>query len=353
MILLDRALTSLRESLLGSECRHVKLVFHGGEPLLAGWRWLTCASALATRILHGAEISHLLHTHGWHPPDDFDSLLASRFGLGVSVELPFAGSTVRIPEIISLSHQKSRLWSVQLVLTTANMHNVEALQALCHSLPAGINLKLIPCMSTRPDKLSLTPSEYAAVLNRFCAVFEESQAWAKMFIEPISWIRIGPGQGISYRGCRFTDECNFKNDRLVTAAIDSDGLVYPCNRFAGVREFAMADIRDRDWLSQAAASIAAMKSQVYDHQAAQRKCVRCVVRRLGMCAGTGGCPFHAMMVHKTGAADLFCLAENMATVQFLQHGAYGCPPDGVIPDLVYEYPRSSDTDASPFVLEER
>jgi len=314
---LNRFIIELKKYLNSEGFTSLKIVFHGGEPLIDEGKWITAAhDMISNHFVDDLHLNFLLHTHGFYSESILTPLIERSIGFGVSFALPNEGQVQieDIPPAISIIADRHLLYSVQIVMNSKTFIDPLPLSSLFEILPPDLIIKFIPYMGIKKvDNVFLSPELYSKKLIQISQYYEKTVIWNKFFIEPISWCRQASTNNNyeQFKGCRFNAaECNLKNNIFVTAAIDYDGTIYSCNRFAGIQKYPISHINEKNWSKYAQKNIKILNKKYYSFDITMNNCELCNAHFYKLCCGGGGCPFHAIFCHNTNSIDLFCEGEK-------------------------------------------
>jgi len=279
----------------------IKLVLHGGEPILDEGKWAISLANLLSSKVRSKEIFPCIQTHGHYDTKIISQLLGHNFWLAFSVDFPLKEKPIskQLLENIYAADKVGRLAAVQMVVSEELTQQREPLiLEFIRSLPQGTNFKLIPMMSKGNIKESLI--YYEKSLAFFGAEF--FQMSQKISVEPI--YQMITRQKIP--GCRFSFGCSLKGSITKTACIDYDGLIFPCNRFAAIRKFCLGTIFEEKWPLK----LSFLREELRHH------CEICIVGDKELCLKEGGCVFHRDFLNSP--SDPFCEIEQTIMERFIR-----------------------------------
>lgn len=305
-------LPSFKNYFISNGFTDLHVVFHGGEPLIDGGTWVLTTIDHFRRYFDGG-LEFLCHTHGYHNESLLSRLSDESVHLGVSLIPPSRPDAKLIPPAIPVAAQKGILNSIQIVLLPETFSSRDTFISLLDILPKNTNIKFIPCLSTETNGVCISPVNYGKSLSKIASWLEGLDYWKDFFFEPISWIKYFEFTKYQFRGCRFTNSCNFKNREIVTFAIDHDGNIYSCNRFAGVRRFKLTNIDKSNWLNDMQVELTKLR-ELLD----SRACLDCTIYEDSLCGGYGGCPFHSLLCIGMDGIDKYCQGEKNTYFYFSQ-----------------------------------
>lgn len=303
----------------------LKLVFHGGEPAVDGGRrifHLTDHIAELASHFSAIAVHYACHSSG------FTQLEAAGFAercISVCVNR-------HIPDQFPLGKRKifrknvERLLDLKLlskqiiVLTKETLRNSDAcLRAIKEY---GIPTKLQPQFPSAPS--SFTSNSFPNLDDM--ANFTISLAYQAREghidldrIEPINRFLRYKNLLVNTAGCRFSDECTFSDGPIRSLALDPDGTIFPCNRFAGLGAFPLAHLRTTEVsvLRHAAEEVQRLKIEKgFRSETMKQQCQSCPPGVDNACASTGGCPFFSF-IWKSSCTDPYCALDRQL---------YSCSP---------------------------
>jgi len=310
MVLQYMSLNSMRE---------LKLVFHGGEPAHDGGRKIfeivDNAHSISQKNAEAINIHYLCHTSGF-TEIDIDGF--SKRNIYVCVnrpipnKLPVKKKTLFRRNIESLLDYK--LLSKQIIVITK-----ETTQSIDECLDAisefGLPTKLQPqfppyptfmwndCYPSIDDLLTFIDHIMHQAINANIDISK---------VEPINRF-INYNRSITkLEGCRFSEECTLSEGIVRSMAVDPDGTVFACNRFAGVGAYPLAVVNDSalSLFDDIKCTINNIKlHHGYRTPKMTRQCRSCTAGIENACPATGGCPFFAY-IWKMGCLDPYCAWDS-------------------------------------------
>ena len=274
----------------------IHLVWHGGEPTLAGCGFFSRMKAL--QYGRDKRFENYIQTNGTLLTDELiETLNNNGFKIGLSLDGPpnlndhnrtdskNAGSFQRV------SRAMQKLWKHKIpfgILATVAKHNVghaSDLYNFCREL--GINLKLSPLYHAgramhHIDALAITPNEYAQFLNQLAALWLSDIH--PVSIDPLEALFLGTLVGNRIpQDCSFTANCHRK-----FFAIGPTGDLYPCGLFQGLEKYKYGNIFDMA-IDKIKFTDAFARLE-YRSEAIAMRCKPCALYELCY----GGCPFQAL-----------------------------------------------------------
>lgn len=285
--------------------REAKATFHGGEPLMAGHAvWRQALDGLVTRF----DRQHLkiaLQSNLWLLDDQFCELFRQH-----NVEI---GSSLDGPEDIT-DQQRGRGYFARTMAGIRRAQSCgmtvgciatftpqilprwrevfdfflgERIGFSIHAAVPPLNNGIFPSGNStrgdgalrRQDSFYLTAAEYGALLRQMLDYYVDHRR--ELTVSSLDQIC----QGF---GCGDGKVCTFRDCGGMFLAIDPDGGIYPCQRFAGRRQYRLGTLSERATLTElmtspVAVSVAARQEEV------RKTCYDCT--HLAYCKG--GCLYNA------------------------------------------------------------
>jgi uncharacterized protein len=316
--LLQKLLIWLKLYLIIGEFTVLRVVFHGGEPMLDGGAWIKKAITTINNNISINNISYIIHSHGFHENNIFEELIKYHAGFGISL-IPSINGFHEIPSGLMVTNKNNKLYSVQIVIREFMLKEISILSNTIKTLPKKVNIKLIPFIDPLSNQ-SLNPKKYGDLLIAISKELINLESWDELILEPIDWIRRMGKPNVLLHGCRFSSDCNYKQDTIVTIALDPDGTIYPCNRFAGIKKCVLGNLRSENWEKEIVFSMEYF-NKIYRKQINFIRCKECYVFSAGGCIGSGGCPFHSLECFDTNITDPLCAGEERL-LKFFKNSVY-------------------------------
>ncbi len=294
----------------------LQLIFHGGEPLLAGLafykRILALESQIETsnlRITNGIQTNGTLITNEW-----IDLFQEGHFKVGLSIDGPLAlhdkyrkdktgKPTFKrvVTSIEKLRENKIPTSLLSVITKESPLHLQPFFDLLLEWKISGIDF--LPCVGTTAHKHVYAYSEF---MNAAFDIWlsQDMPFQIRTFLAILRSLR-----GENGRLCQFTKTCG------EVLAIDALGRIYPCDRFIGDENYLIGEV--------SSSSIELVDSPpIILEKKMPRSCMACEVNQI--C--NNGCP--ARTDPKSGR-DIFCTARK-EIIQHIQgrlkeHGL--SPPD--------------------------
>jgi uncharacterized protein len=287
------------------------MMFHGGEPLLAGLDWYRQSLALIReKFGHNVELN--VQSNIWLLSQEWIDLFGE-YGVSISTSLDGPkeicdsqrgeGYFEKTMKGIRLLKENGRNVSVIATLGRSNISPEKCRQMFRFFLDEGIRFSLhgaVPSMGHGYEGEALTADEMLQVLlnvsEEYFAHYEETTVGT---IDHIV-------KNIYHRSPCL---CTFSNCLGTYLAIDTQGYLYSCQRFCGMHEFSLGK------LSENPTSETILNSKGYAvfeklHQQSKESCTKAGCRHIEYC--NGGCCYAALAEQRHGkdpdGRDPFCRA---------------------------------------------
>lgn len=279
-------------------CRHgikeLHIIWHGGEPLLAGLDFFNYAVRCVEKNFSDFRFKHFIQTNGILLDDDFCSFMKNNeFNVGLSLDGPSGihdrfrtdhgnNKTHRIVlKKIALLEKNDIQAGFNAVITKFSLDAAAEIYQFFRGIGYGFRVNpLIPAFFSRNTKnLMLDEGEYAGFLSRIFDIWTSTES-RRIHVSPLDiYLRAILRNEIN--ACEHTCTCvgNHLNIR-------SDGAAYPCNRFQAHYSLGNIHAMDVDELY----STPLCKS-IMERPLRLKKCKACP--NWDICHG--GCPFNAVV----------------------------------------------------------
>lgn len=296
-ISINALITFIKSTLENSGVKNIRFVFHGGEPLLLGNKFINnCITRLKTEC-KDILFSFIIHTHGLH----HENLLSSFNGcakLGISLKDDYLN--LYNQETLKYFCNNEICCAVQIVADEKLNNNLSLYDNFYYKKST---YKIIPQFSLYKKYIYKNINNYRNIL--LFAILNNNWLCKS---EPLCYL----SEGKKLPGCRFNKEqCLIKSDNISTLAIDYNGDIYPCNRFAAIKKYKLSNIDNKiDLLN----SINSLRKEFKDFEY--------------------GCPFHALI--NKSAYDPYNIIEHSIS-EFFHPGLFCYLPPNIgenLKDLV-------------------
>jgi len=273
----------------------VHLVWHGGEPTLAGPEFFRRMKKLQAG--RSIEFLNLLQTNGTLLTSSFVSVLKELgFQIGLSLDGPRIpndrarvdkkgrGSFSRILDTMELLRRHEVPFGI---LATIARHNVDcALELYDFCREHRVPMKLSPlyhsgAAARHLDSSAISVEEYAAFTRGL------AERWLvddePVEVDPIVPLLVRVLGGSAGHGCAFSENCHHR-----FLGIGPTGDLYPCGMFQGHEGYSYGNIKMMSLGEiESTPTFSAMSAR---SEAILETCEPCAIRE--QC--NGGCPFHAL-----------------------------------------------------------
>ncbi|WDP91929.1 MAG: radical SAM protein [Desulfobacter sp.] len=303
--LLALILEKVRAYLAAEGMTRVNLIWHGGEPLLAGLAFFKAALEQIRKRWPGIRTSHFIQTNGLAMDKDFCCFFRDNgFQLGLSLDGPAdvhdrlrvdargKGTHDRVMKIVDLIYSADLPVGFNAVVSRASLGQEERIYKFFNGLGAGFRINpIIP--GRHPEAfaaLALAPGEYGRIMARFFDLWTGPHT-GRVPVSPLDGYLLGISSGD-------TGECiHSENCAEARAAIKPHGEMALCSRFQDLGQGQIQDHSLRFLLNSGVCR------QIRERAGKLKDCRSCAWRPL--CHG--GCPFNS---HSRGRGimekDPFC-----------------------------------------------
>jgi uncharacterized protein len=280
---------------LGSEVAGsgpLHITFHGGEPLVPGAAWYRAALPLLRDGLAPRRVRFSAQSNLWLLTDEVCELLQEYgFSLGTSLDGPEAindgqrGTGYFARTMAGIERARTHGIEVGAICTFTAESARHASEIFDFFVGEGLNFSVHAAMPAlrqhAADRWSLSPAEHGELL--VCLLDRYLASPVRIRIGTLDSMARSVSAG---RGgiCTF-GECLGKY-----LAVGPDGAIYPCQRFAGMAEFAVGNVARRPTLVEMQAS-PAWQAFAARERHVEESCGGCF--HFGSCKG--GCPYNALV----------------------------------------------------------
>lgn len=270
--------------------KHVQITFHGGEPLLAGFVFFQQALKMIRKRFGGAVVIGI-QSNLWLIDDKLINLFKKyNVSIGTSLDGPEEMNDIQRGS----GYYKKCHWGVKRLLkngivpgciaTFTSLSASKADQVFDYFLEMGLPLNIHPAVKPlscdQPSIFFLQPGDFGALIVKFLS----------RYLDNLSAIKISTlDDMVRNIACNHSGLCTFSSCLGNYIAATPDGMLYPCNRFSGWKEFAYghcSNIRSMEdiQLSEGWLRLEHWKKYI------DKKCNTC--SHFSICKG--GCPFTAI-----------------------------------------------------------
>lgn len=283
----------------------VDIIFHGGEPLIAGPGFYRMALPLLREGLGPRQVRFGIQSNLWLLTDELAGLFSDQgVSLGTSLDGPEAindaqrGSGYFSRTIAGLERARAHGLEVGVICTLTARSAPHVDEIFDFFLAAGLNFSLhaaVPSMLHQGiDHWSLTPQVHGELLVHLFDRYLENLSGVRISTFDSMVRSVSAGRG---------GLCTFGECLGGYLAIGPDGGIYPCQRFVGIEEHRLGDVMDRPALAELRASSAwgefGARQETID-----MLCGDCSY--LPFCRG--GCPYNALVAGQLRGRDPHCPA---------------------------------------------
>jgi len=245
----------LHESIPGLEEKFIRIIWHGGEPILRGIEFYEEVVNLQQKLISSfpsIRIENSVMTNGTLITNKWANFISkNKWKLGVSLDGPHAihdlyrvdvngnGSYEmalrgrRIAEKAGIS-----VGMIAVVTSETIKHPVDEYYRFLTSIATGFDIS--PCWETEQDgstpEYVVNPDDFLRFAQALFDIWWEND-------DPKVNIRLFKNLLHGVLGGR-PSNCAFSGDCASFIAIDSDGSVYPCGKFAGIQKFRLGNIKE-------------------------------------------------------------------------------------------------------------
>lgn len=243
----------LHESIPGLKEKFIKFIWHGGEPILRGIDFYEEVVIIQKDLLTSypaIRIENSVMTNGTLITDNWVNFIrANKWKLGVSIDGPQAiHDRFRVDTKRNGSYQRAlrgrriaekagiSVGMIAVVTSETIKHPVDEYYRFLTSIASGFDIS--PCWETEQDgstpEYVIHPDDFLQFAKALFDLWWEND-------DPKVNIRLFKNLLHGVLGGR-PSNCAFSGDCASFIAIDSDGSVYPCGKFAGIQEFKFGNI---------------------------------------------------------------------------------------------------------------
>jgi len=295
----------------------VDIIFHGGEPLLAGKNYYTYAIPYFFEILEG-NVDFSIQSNLWHLDDELSKLFKL---YNVTV-----GTSIDGPEKINdsqrgMGYYSKTLTGIELLrkqdlacgcIATFTKYSLENLEEIFNffrsqELNFDIHAAIKPIDYHKNDKLFLNPTEFGEMLIKLL----------EMYLKHLPELKIGTLdtliRNVSHKK---SGVCTFSKCLGEYFAISPKGELYTCNRFVGEKDFCIGNILDIHSFSDITKSEAWKKQKDWQDWI-DESCKGCLFK--DYC--NGGCPYSSFASCKGSfAKDPLCKSYQQIYTHIINMG---------------------------------
>lgn len=312
-----------------------RLTFHGGEPLLAGYRFFEQALETIHKLFNDIGYELAIQSNLWGLTEGLCELFARyRVSVGTSIDGPQDitakqrgdGYFERTMAGVRLLRKFNVPIGCIATFTKQSLNRYPEVYHFFRTQRLGTALHAcLPVLGGKPSGFELTPQEHTQL---FSTVLEH-------YIDNRKDIRISTIDAMAQSlVTRKADICTFKECVGMFIAIDPHGYIYPCQRFCGNPDYALGHISNNPTFNELMKSDFAQQLLIREKRM-REVCESC--KHIAYC--NGGCPYNYMAQASDDIRDPYCtsyksffdsveakLAEEIASKENLE--AIAVNPEG-------------------------
>ena len=270
----------------------LEITFHGGEPLVPGAQWYREALPLLRDGLAPGRVRFAAQSNLWLLTDELCELFREYgVSLGTSLDGPEAitdaqrGTGHFAKTMAGIERARAHGIDVGAICTFTAQSVAHAPEILDFFVREGLNFSVHAALPSlrqpEADRWSITPEAHGELLVGLLDRYLENLTGVRISTLDSMARSVSAGRG---------GICTFGECLGGFLAVGPDGAIYPCQRFAGMKEFAVGDVHVRPSLEELKAS------PTWQAFAAREEHVR---EACGDCAHfsfcKGGCPYNVLV----------------------------------------------------------
>lgn len=290
---LDETITFITKVALETDASKINIMFHGGEPLLLPYEFYLYAFDQFDKLLPHLQVSYSLQSNLFNITDQLMTLFNKyRVNIGTSIDGPenicdtnrqngYFKKTLKGVNVVRNSGQ-----NVGAIATITQQTKNDIIEIAKYFRNDSINFSLhaaIKNINNNDDEYALKAQDYSDLLLELLPWYIKNRHYVKIstFDDFVTMI---VNQSPS--------SCTFNNCFRMFLAIDPQGNITSCQRFAGNADYFLGNIFDQPSLTDLCQTPAAIR-QLSRQQQVQDKCHDCSY--LHLC--NGGCYYNALSDH--------------------------------------------------------
>jgi uncharacterized protein len=276
----------------------LEITFHGGEPLVPGTRWYREALPLLRDGLAPRKVRFAAQSNLWLLTDELCELFREHgVSLGTSLDGPEAvndaqrGTGYFAKTMAGIERARAHGIDVGAICTftagsvqhASEIFDFFVREGLRFSVHAALPSLRHPEADRRPeaDAWSITPEAHGELLVGLLDRYLEGLTRVRISTLDSMARSVSAGRG---------GICTFGECLGGYLAVGPDGAIYPCQRFAGMPEFAVGDAATRPSLEELRSSPVWREFRAREEHV-EESCGECAY--FGFCKG--GCPYNALV----------------------------------------------------------
>lgn len=268
----------------------LSIVFHGGEPLLAGFDFYSWSLPLLREQLAPRKVRFAIQSNLWPlTPEMCELFWHYGVSLGTSLDGPEKitdaqrGSGYFRRTMAGIERASKQGLEVGCVCTFTGQSAVRAPEIFDFFYQEGLNFSIQPCISSIRSQtspaLSLVPTCLGQLLLDMLELYLDKVERVHVLTLDSMCRAVGSGRG---------SVCTFRDCLGEYLAVDPIGDIYPCQRFAGLPQYRLGHIRTRPTVETLGSS-PAWRALKRWQEAVVVECAGCP--HFDYCRG--GCPYNA------------------------------------------------------------
>jgi uncharacterized protein len=272
--------------------RALEITFHGGEPLVPGAAWYREALPLLRDGLAPRRVRFAAQSNLWLLTDELCALFREYgVSLGTSLDGPEAindaqrGAGYFAKTMAGIERARARGIDVGAICTFTAQSVAHAPEIFDFFVREGLNFSVHAALPSlrypEADRWSITPEAHGELLVGLLDRYLENLTRVRISTLDSMARSVSAGRG---------GICTFGECLGGYLAVGPDGAIYPCQRFAGMPEFAMADVATPPSLEELRGSPVWREFRAREEHV-QEACGDCAY--FGFCKG--GCPYSALV----------------------------------------------------------
>ena len=282
----------------------VRITFHGGEPLVAGYDFMRRALEGVHSLASGRKRKIAVQSNLWLLDDQFCRVFSKhRVEIGTSLDGPEEitdaqrGLGYFSKTMAGIARAQTYGMSVGCIATFTSYNLPRWREVFDFFLDRRLGFSIhaaVPPLEEHDLLEKLTPAQYGRLLCDMLEAYITHRC--ELSISTLDQICQGFG-GNEGKVCTFWDCLG------MFLAIDPRGDIFACQRFAGQREYRLGTLAERPSLAQLYSGPAAQRFSMREHQV-REACGGC--EHLPYCKG--GCPYNAWAGGNGRIKDPYCEA---------------------------------------------
>jgi uncharacterized protein len=270
----------------------LEITFHGGEPLVPGARWYREALPLLRDGLAPPRVRFAAQSNLWLLTDELCELFREYgVSLGTSLDGPEAindaqrGAGYFAKTMAGIERARAHGIDVGAICTFTEQSVDHAPEIFDFFVREGLNFSVHAALPSlrypEADRWSITPEAHGELLVGLLDRYLDNLTRVRISTLDSMARSVSAGRG---------GICTFGECLGGYMAVGPDGSIYPCQRFAGMDEYRVADVTSRPSLEDLRGSTVWREFRAREEHVAEA-CGDCAY--FGFCKG--GCPYNALV----------------------------------------------------------